>query len=371
MSLDKVPTPQIEEPDAIQPIPRGAVWLSSGDVILCAKPSSSDNTKTDQRRIFRVHREILSYQPAGLNLFLTPPMVTEPIPELEKLYKVPVLTVPERGEDLELILRVLYNLEVEYVQSFCIIATPDSPKWRSHFSNLELSQLERLTCICDVYHLPLVLERIIETLHARWPVRLAQWDFLERRILSGKSSSERSSITETASFIGFARKHGMGRLLPAAFYDLTRIESWESPVLPFASVTCSRMRPNPMTVRTFSQKHRVDAWSLLSPEDGRILSRVETAKEAGIRLFESLRLRPARREDHHGCADVQRGLCTVVASEARKTKDILTATRRHLDGKYMMLHGSCLPCAMDMVHALAVFRRSFWRTLLTITEAKE
>ncbi len=25
-----------------------------------------------------------------------------------------------------------------------------------------------------------------------------------------------------------------------------------------------------------------------------------------------------------------------------------------------MLHGSCLPCALDMVHALAVFRQSFW-----------
>ncbi|KAI0666509.1 hypothetical protein C8Q78DRAFT_984370 [Trametes maxima] len=221
------------------------LYYSDGDVVLQA-PFQSEK-KTGHYELYRVHKAFLSrHSDAFANLFedgnagLGPSYDGQPLVELS-----------DPAEDFSRLLVFLYNPSEQLTRRSDVHTA-----W-------ELAPVVRLA---DKYLLDALRASLIKLVVDQWPRTLQEWDVSESQAQAMADSIRRGQlpkvrilaecVPEPAAAISFAQEFGCTEILPAAFYQLSRINVKEDFDL---------VAEDAPTV--YSRTDRLARWSLLDKGD--------------------------------------------------------------------------------------------------------
>ncbi|VDB95179.1 unnamed protein product [Peniophora sp. CBMAI 1063] len=147
---------------------------------------------------FLVHRGVLSRQSAFLA------KLVGSVSASRLLDGHPILELDEHADDVSLLLHTIYDGTSSVLEGADV--------FHVSFVLLRLSQK---------YEIPRLKKEALDVLHEAWPSSLALWD--RRTSACGGSDCVRdNSFPHPIAVINLARQAGATRLLPAAFYDLSR-----------------------------------------------------------------------------------------------------------------------------------------------------
>ncbi|KAI0643969.1 hypothetical protein C8Q79DRAFT_1093573 [Trametes meyenii] len=219
------------------------LYYSDGDVVLQA-PFRSEK-KAGYYELYRVHKAFLSRNSeAFANLFVDGNAGIGPSYDRQ-----PLVELSDRAEDFSRLLVFLYNPSEQLTR-----------RSDAHTAS-ELAPTVRLA---DKYLLDALRASLIKLVVDQWPRTLQEWDVSESQARAIKASIRRRQLPEVrmlaecvpepASAISFAQEFGCAEILPAAFYQLSRINVKEDFDLLLAE-------QHQATV--YSRTGRLARWSLL------------------------------------------------------------------------------------------------------------
>ncbi|RPD60552.1 hypothetical protein L226DRAFT_559712 [Lentinus tigrinus ALCF2SS1-7] len=186
------------------------LYLPDGDIVLRAAKSTPPATADDgtrQYQLFRVHKFLLKYHSAPLGHMFADASVAP-----DEMYDgVPMVEMHgDRAEDLGMLLNYIYNPAELNFKRF----DPSIP--------LVVSGAIR---IADKYLIESLRDRLVKQVCADWPTTLQEWDQFdaELSVIRKNEAAFCELIPEPISAILFAQEFGCTQILPAAFYQLSRI----------------------------------------------------------------------------------------------------------------------------------------------------
>ncbi|TDL17683.1 hypothetical protein BD410DRAFT_794158 [Rickenella mellea] len=178
-----------------------SLYFPDGDIVLFARLKAADSGHT----IFRVHRFMLSHHSVVFkDMFSLPPETT-----VETYDNAPLVHMRDAAEDLESLLSVLYN------PAELLLKRHDSETPTKCRGLLELS---------IKYQIDPIRECIVAQIEDDWPMTLAQWDSMNSYVdlLIDQRDGGEDHFLEPAAAIQVAKACNIPRILPAAYYHLSR-----------------------------------------------------------------------------------------------------------------------------------------------------
>ncbi|KAA1474143.1 hypothetical protein DENSPDRAFT_315341 [Dentipellis sp. KUC8613] len=300
------------------------LYFDDGNVALVVM-SRSDDGDSEEHLVFRLHRSVLAkHSPVFKDMFTMPPAAGA------ELYEgVPLVRMTDSASDLEALLRALYNQPVFSIKSL----DPDTPL-----------RVKPLLLLADKYDIQHLRTLIVKRLEDDWPRSLLQWDSLEADI-AGRLESYRAhglagceledDFPEPGSAIEVARQCNIPSILPAAFYNLSRLSiefDWDNVRDPYSDP------PEDWYSGTRSAR-----WSCIAREDFVCLLQ----GRARLAKYLDEELRPPY-PSHHA-----KGVCKLVEWD-----DYCAKSTRHVEGLCM----TCTLCISDQIEKL---RGEIWRRIPT------
>ncbi|EIW56205.1 uncharacterized protein TRAVEDRAFT_50686 [Trametes versicolor FP-101664 SS1] len=189
------------------------LYFPDGDVVLRAPLLRSLDDKVEKHQLYRVHKAHLAhYSVMSANMFADGDAGLGPTYDGQ-----PLVELSDEAESLSCLLTYFYNP----FEPLCTRWDPNAP--------ILLSPVIRLA---DKYVVEGLRASLIKRVVSDWPCTLAAWDasegeanaILKHRVLSGTNTGRFvDQIPEPAAAIAFAREFGCTEILPAAFYQLCRI----------------------------------------------------------------------------------------------------------------------------------------------------
>ncbi|KAJ7284050.1 hypothetical protein C8J57DRAFT_1053191 [Mycena rebaudengoi] len=173
---------------------------------------AAPDTTTGGDMLFRVHQSMLSLQsPVFASMFTLP----HPHDNRDMYDGTPFVRMPDEAQDIESLLKVLYNpSELPYKR-----LDPMTP-----------ILVRRTLAMATKYEMDTLRTRIVTQIEADWPSTLAEWDRLETEIGSlaifdddGVCLDRR--LPEPGAAISLAMDYRITKILPAAFYHLSRLST--------------------------------------------------------------------------------------------------------------------------------------------------
>lgn len=160
------------------------------------------------------------------------------------------------------------------------------------------------------YEVEGIRDRIIKHLEQDWPVNFGDWETVQSRIRQIEGDEDREdfidlSVPEPASALWLARSYGIHSILPAIFYDLSRIKvdaDWSD-------------RHDGMDERDTSWSERTARWHLLTAEDFRDLC--IGRERIGKYIANSLETRDSKMVDRCLNTDTEKPSCKRAYWQAR------------------------------------------------------
>ncbi|EKM54133.1 uncharacterized protein PHACADRAFT_145778 [Phanerochaete carnosa HHB-10118-sp] len=187
------------------PILRHAeLYYPDGDIVLSAKLETATPLTLV---VFRVDKLFLSrHSEVFRGMF----EVVSGEKAQESYDGVPVLCMPDRGEDLAMLIEVIYS-------PVCVYLPP------------QLAALVvGLADISRKYMVGQIWETIVGKMKSQWPITLELWDARRTYIQAAQDQHEYehfelfgAMFPEPASAVAFALKHDVPSILPSAFYHLS------------------------------------------------------------------------------------------------------------------------------------------------------
>ncbi|KAI0685438.1 hypothetical protein C8T65DRAFT_712639 [Cerioporus squamosus] len=184
------------------------LYLPDGDIVLRAiKSTPAVEDGAQHYQLFRVHKFLLKYHSAPFGHTFADANVGSD----ETYDGVPMAEMHgDRAEDLGLLLNYIYNPSELNFKRF----DPDTP--------VVLGGVIR---IADKYLIEPLRDRLIKQVPTDWPTTLQEWDRFDAEISAIQKGDKTvcDLIPEPVSAILFAQEFDCPRMLPAAFYQLSRI----------------------------------------------------------------------------------------------------------------------------------------------------
>ncbi|TDL17682.1 hypothetical protein BD410DRAFT_901352 [Rickenella mellea] len=155
--------------------------------------------------IFRVHRFMLSHHSVVFKDMLSLPPETT----VEMYDNAPLVHMPDAAEDLESLLKVLYN--------------PAELSFKRHDSETP-TKCRGLLELSIKYQIDPIRESIVSQIEDDWPMTLAQWDTMNAyvELLAVEKDDDEDHSLEPVAAIQVAKACNIPHILPAAFYHLSR-----------------------------------------------------------------------------------------------------------------------------------------------------
>lgn len=232
------------------------------------------------------------------------------------------------------------------------------------------SNVQSLLLVALKYRSASISTRILSHVQQDFPTNLEKWDRREDAIRAmrldypkNKDGTTRLDdfLPEPASIVALVRQAKVPEarcLLPAAFYDLTRIHASHD-------FTAAR---NPSTYPLFpSKSERTARWKLLEGDELLAILRGRDVLEKYVREINQELFVPqhSSAEEQHKChhgVQVARGF---LVSQAFHKRDLLRALRDMAahNGAVIKQLGVCSHCTQQVVGRVHEMRRQVWRLL--------
>ncbi|VDB99772.1 unnamed protein product [Peniophora sp. CBMAI 1063] len=190
------------------------LWIDDGNLILRAR---AEGPETDEPAytLFRVHKGLLGTQ-AGYFRRLSLDGISE------RMDGIAVLELPESASDVDDFLRALYL--PNHLNSYPITSDDSQFVSRSNFPAV-LSGMLRM---CKNYDAPALSEIVKGKIRNEWPMTLEKWDALQTTLSRYPDAQRAAGFADPVTTILLAREYDIPEVLPAAFYDLCRVYTFDS-----------------------------------------------------------------------------------------------------------------------------------------------
>lgn len=330
-------------------------WYSDGNVILAVTNTPSRNTddmnlnvtllsisgnessavqetlidgKSQEVVLFRVHKSILSkHSQVFADMFSLPDVPSlsesgdENLTANETYSNVPVVYLSDTAEKVRDVLSILYDplrviLHASSVDEHSL-HHPSSFNLQQH-EDLSYERLNALIDISEKYQIDVIINQLVSRIEADWPLTLQEWDRYEivsRNVWKTGSfpcTWPREMLPEPVTAIKLAQRLGIKSVLPAAFYDLTRIrysDDWDQCV----------------KEKEFCVHRKGARWKLLTAADHMQLGLV---RDASISLLRNLGLVAGvcrDREHPQACTGLTRNLFPAWISAISRLQDRISS----------------------------------------------
>ncbi|KZV75525.1 hypothetical protein PENSPDRAFT_748418 [Peniophora sp. CONT] len=208
-----------EESHARLEIQSPDLWIDDGNLILRAR---AEGPETDEPAytLFRVHKGLLGTQ-AGYFRRLSLGGISE------RMDNIPVLELPESASDVDDFLRALYL--PNHLSSFPAMSDSNQAVNRSNFPAVLAGMLR----MCKNYDAPALGDIVKAKIRNEWPMTLEKWDSLQNAISRYPDAQRAHGFADPVATIRLAREYNIPEVLPAAFYDLSRVYAFDSPAADF------------------------------------------------------------------------------------------------------------------------------------------
>ncbi|KLO13580.1 hypothetical protein SCHPADRAFT_827761 [Schizopora paradoxa] len=212
---------EFSEPPAaanvFDPLELDYLWFQDGNIVLSAVDAA-----TARPVLFRVHMSSLASRSRVFNSMLSLPQ-GEDDEQTEVHEGSPLVRLPDSAEDVEALLRAIYD--------------PYALFRRSPRSDTPL-RVQKALHMASKYMMDDLCKRLISVVEQEWPLRLKDMELRDGILddiiakYGAYSSTEwpEQLIPEPASAIALAERYNIPSILPAAYYNLLRCnpnESWE------------------------------------------------------------------------------------------------------------------------------------------------
>ncbi|KAJ6598832.1 hypothetical protein DFH09DRAFT_902459 [Mycena vulgaris] len=327
--------PSTSSPSVLNGTRHSSLYLTDGNLVVAAEGAGG-------KVLFRVHQSILSLQsPVFSSMFTLP----HPGGSANRdMYDgAPFVHMQDDAKDVEALLKVLYNpSELPY----------------KRLDPLTPINVRRTLGMATKYGMEPLRDRIVAQLEADWPNSLAEWDRLETEVhaltkehkssegfmVDGLYLDER--LPEPGSAIRLAIDWSIPKILPAAFYHLSRLSTdadW---------LECRKPRENLCLSRTVR-------WDLLQASDLKLLLKLREA----ITGYESLYTTPSKLcHSSQVCDDWWDQTCL----RWDHAKDPLDSMKRFVETR--PTRGLCKPCWNATKDAVQQRRLELWDEICDCVE---
>lgn len=232
--------------------------------------------------------------------------------------------------------------------------------------DLSYERLNALIDISEKYQIDVIINQLVSHIEADWPLTLQEWDRYEIvsqniwKTGSFPSTWPKEMLPEPVTAIKLAQRLGIKSVLPAAFYDLTRIQysdDWDQCV----------------GEKEFCVHRKGARWKLLTAADHMQLGLV---RDASISLLRDLGLSAGLcRDREHPCTGLTRKLFPVwLTAVSRLQENILSDVDRDTLRKLReplekgifqpeFPNDFCTVCAGSVIDQLRLRREETWSAI--------
>ncbi|KAI5117804.1 hypothetical protein M0805_004564 [Coniferiporia weirii] len=239
------------------------LYFNDGDIILSATSMQADASTSGPRTevLFKIHKFQLA---KNSDIFQSMLELPTPPDGVNEIYNgAPVVILVDTAKEIEDLLKMLYE--------------PWEMKFRQ-YSPYTCISIRNALAMSTKYQFNRIRRCIVFHVEADWPRSLKGWDRFEARVEMVKKNTELFSITndlpEPASALAIARLYDVKRILPAVYYDLSRLsvlDDWDDEKAKEAAIMQNTDGNTSLYVT------RAVRWRLLSGEEFRILQRGKCA----------------------------------------------------------------------------------------------
>ncbi|KAJ7648500.1 hypothetical protein B0H17DRAFT_958921 [Mycena rosella] len=311
-----------------------SLYLADGNLVVAAEGGAG-------KVLFRVHQSMLALQsPVFASMFTLPAGAVK-----RDMYDgAPYVLMQDDAKDIESLLKVLYNpSELPY----------------KRLDPLTPINVRRTLAMATKYEMEPLRERIVAQLEADWPTSVAEWDRLgtEVRALRWEHSTSGGytvddlylddRLPEPGAAIRLAMDFNIPKILPAAFYHLSRL-SIDADWLEF--------RKN----RERLGLERTARWDLLEAGDFKLLLKLREV----ITDFDWTNTTSKSCNTPDDCDD----WWNLTSLRWNNAEDILDCMRQFVETR--PARGLCKPCWIASKDAIQQGRLNFWDEICDCIEER-
>ncbi|KAI5119036.1 hypothetical protein M0805_001859 [Coniferiporia weirii] len=337
------------------------LYFADGNIVLSALstahsgPTSADSNITDasdpvpmepKSLLFRVHKSLLLENSVVfrdmLNLGDAPSGVNE------EHDGAPVVQMPDSAEEVEDLLKTFYRPWEIWPQKY----HPDT-----------CLLLKNVLAMAIKYQFADIRKRIVAHVETDWPKTLEEWDWFENYVES-IPPFQRYKYTnpEPAATAVLAWRFGIHRILPAVFYELSRIspcDDWDD--ISVSPALKSPEMPHPVFFSYISKRMvRAARWSLLEGDHFRVILRGRRRMELFIEeALNSLKIQEEFCDSGKCIKDRGKMIKTLCTTDYTRERDPLNALR--LEG--MDFGAVCETCRRFFKIKAERIRKKIWKKL--------
>jgi len=314
-----------------------SLYILDGNIAIIAHQSVQECV------VFRVHRSMLSRFSAVFDTMMTLPATNASTNE--NYDGVPAVCMTDPADQIESLLKFMYHE----------IRLPSQER-----DPHKMQALRHVLELTDKYAMDDLRQDIIADVERIWPSTLYQWDTADMHVQVRMQAMRRNLYDELdrelhqfddlypepATAIQLARSCNVPRILPAAFYHLSRI----SPYNDWDEIHHSK------DILHHGQQSAL--WMQLSAQDFLCLFKGKQKLQGVARDVLCLR-------DCPDCCSFpchRSSFIDQLREACKSSADILHTARLYID-KADQGDGLCAACAFDIFHKLINFRQQLWKKL--------
>ncbi|TFY59413.1 hypothetical protein EVG20_g7800 [Dentipellis fragilis] len=331
------------------------IYYPDGNIALVAQWKDPP----DGHVVFRVHKSVLARSSSVFE-----DMFSLPAGEAMEMYDgVPLVRMPDSGEDLESLLQYLYCNPPLLLKPY----DPDTP-----------FKARPLLRMADKFQVDALRSHIVAQFVSDWPVAIRQWDKLESEIQAREKAGDSDifydvddpniddQYPEPASAIRLARDFNIPEILAPAFYHLSRINiehDWDA----------SRgVDLHGKPTRVSNHFRRTARWDLLEKEDYvSVLRGRYRLKDAAVKALSFSRVgsRSEAEKEGYPCSpkcDVEKfsGFWRDLHDDLAASNDMLGILRLHVEETLRTYDGLiCIYCYLHAATHIRRCRMTLWKNL--------